>query len=171
MFICIQLIYNSNFDTTTERLITPSSRQSLMASENLTSVLPINSFIYSSMLLSVFTRQLISGISLHRNVWIVTIYQCISSLYKNTAFIYKHKFQLSSGHANDCSFLHLLSSETLQWHHTGRDGVPNHHPRDCLLKRLFRRRSKKASKFCVTGLCAWNSPVTDSRCGLDNFYL
>ena len=31
---------------------------------------------------------------------------------------------------------------------------------DCLLNRLFRRRSKKTSKFRVTGLCAGNSPVT-----------
>ena len=29
-----------------------------------------------------------------------------------------------------------------------------------LLNRLFRRRSKKTSKLCVTGLCAGNSPVT-----------
>ena len=30
----------------------------------------------------------------------------------------------------------------------------------CLLNRLFRRRSNKTSKLCVTGLCAGNSPVT-----------
>ena len=36
----------------------------------------------------------------------------------------------------------------------------NQQPHDCLLNRLFRRRSKKTSKFCVTGLCAGNSPVT-----------
>ena len=29
-----------------------------------------------------------------------------------------------------------------------------------LLNRLFRRRSKKTSKLCVTDLCAGNSPVT-----------
>ena len=32
-----------------------------------------------------------------------------------------------------------------------RDGVSNHHRLDCLLNRLFRRRSKKTSKLCVTG--------------------
>ena len=37
-------------------------------------------------------------------------------------------------------------------------GVSNHQPRDCLLKRLFRRRSRKTSKLRVTGLCAENSP-------------
>ena len=47
---------------------------------------------------------------------------------------------------------------TLQWRHNGRDGVSNHQPRDWLLNRLFRRRSKKTSKLRVTGLCAGNSP-------------
>ena len=35
-----------------------------------------------------------------------------------------------------------------------------HQPYDCLLNRLFRRRSQKTSKLRVTGLCAGNSPVT-----------
>ena len=48
---------------------------------------------------------------------------------------------------------------TLQWRHNGRDDVSNHQPHDCLLNRLFRRRSKKTSKHRVTGLCAGNSPV------------
>ena len=38
--------------------------------------------------------------------------------------------------------------------------VASHQPRDCLLNRLFRRRSKKTSKLSVTGLCAGNSLVT-----------
>ena len=49
----------------------------------------------------------------------------------------------------------------LQWHHNGRDGVSKHQLHDCLLSRLFRRRSKKISKLRVTGLCAGNSPMTD----------
>ena len=49
---------------------------------------------------------------------------------------------------------------TLRWRHNGRNGVSNHQPHDCLLNRLFRRRSKKTSKFRVTGLCAGNSPGT-----------
>ena len=48
----------------------------------------------------------------------------------------------------------------LQWRHDGRDGVWNHNSYDCLLKRLFRRRSKKTSKLCITGQCEGNSPVT-----------
>ena len=42
---------------------------------------------------------------------------------------------------------------TLEWRHNGLDSVSNHQPHDCLLKRLFRRRSKKTSNFRVTGLC------------------
>ena len=49
---------------------------------------------------------------------------------------------------------------SLQWRHNGRNGVSNHQSRDCLLNRLFRRRSKKTSKLRVAGLCAGNSPVT-----------
>ena len=48
---------------------------------------------------------------------------------------------------------------SLQWRHHGRDGVSDHQPHDCLLNRLFRRRSKKTSKLRVTGLCEGNSPV------------
>ena len=39
----------------------------------------------------------------------------------------------------------------LQWRHNGRNC-------DCLLNRLFRRRSTKTSKLRVTGLFAGNSP-------------
>ena len=52
------------------------------------------------------------------------------------------------------------SPPTLQWRHIERDGVRDHQPHDCLLNRLFRRRSKKTPKPRVTGLCAGNSPVT-----------
>ena len=42
---------------------------------------------------------------------------------------------------------------SLQWRHNERDGVSNHQPYDCLLKRSFGHRSKKTSKLRVTGLC------------------
>ena len=51
-------------------------------------------------------------------------------------------------------------TKPLQWRHNGHDSVSNHQPHDCLFSRLFRRRSKKTSKFLVTGLCAGNSPGT-----------
>ena len=59
-------------------------------------------------------------------------------------------------------FLTLHTSHTLisQWRHNGRDGVSNHQPHDFLVRRLFRRRSKKTSKLRVIGLCAGNSPVS-----------
>ena len=53
---------------------------------------------------------------------------------------------------------HMPFVRSLRWHHNGRDSVSNHQPRDCLLSRLFRRRSKKKLKLRVTGLCAGNSP-------------
>ena len=56
--------------------------------------------------------------------------------------------------------IHQKIPFTLQWRHNGRDCVSNHQPHDCLLKRLFMRKSKKASKPRVTGLCQGNSPVT-----------
>ena len=48
----------------------------------------------------------------------------------------------------------------LQWHHNERDGVSNHRRLDCLFSRLFRRRSKKTSKFRIPGLWKGNPPVT-----------
>ena len=52
------------------------------------------------------------------------------------------------------------SFESLRWRHNERDSVSNHQPHDCLLNRLFRRRSKKTSRLRVTGLCVGNSPGT-----------
>ena len=48
----------------------------------------------------------------------------------------------------------------LQWRHNESDDILSHQPHDCLLKRLFRRRSKKTSNIRVTGLCAGNSAGT-----------
>ena len=45
--------------------------------------------------------------------------------------------------------------QSLLWRHNGHEGVSNHQPQP-----FIRRRSKKSSKLRVTGLCAWNSPVT-----------
>ena len=49
---------------------------------------------------------------------------------------------------------------SLHWRHNERNGISNHQPRDCLLHRLFRCRSKETSKLHVTGLCEGNSPIT-----------
>ena len=53
-----------------------------------------------------------------------------------------------------------LGTEILRWRHNGRDGVSNHQPHDCLFNRLFRYKSKKASKLRITTLCVGNSSVT-----------
>ena len=57
-------------------------------------------------------------------------------------------------------FISHLCHIPSRWRHNGRDGVSNHHPHDCLLKRLFRRRSKETLKLPVTWLCVGNSLVT-----------
>ena len=57
-----------------------------------------------------------------------------------------------------------LTHRALQLRHNKHDGFSNHQPRDCLLKRLFRRRSKKnhssASLAFLRGIHRWhvNSP-------------
>ena len=52
----------------------------------------------------------------------------------------------------------LCCCSALHWRHNDHDGVSNHQPHDCLLNRLFKRRSKKTSKLRVTGLCVGKSP-------------
>ena len=68
-------------------------------------------------------------------------------------FLYWH------GHRNITLYVYWIHL-SLRWRYNGRDSVSNHQPHDCLLNRLFRRRSKKTSKLRVTGLCAHKWPVT-----------
>ena len=72
-----------------------------------------------------------------------------------------HEFK-SYQTCNNCVILNQISSRfyALQWRHNGHDSVSNHQHYDCLLNRLFRRRSKKTSKLRVTGLFVGNSPGT-----------
>ena len=60
----------------------------------------------------------------------------------------------------DCIGRYNFLMLSLQWRHNELDGTSNHLHIDCLLNRLFQRRSMKTSKLCVTGLCEGNSPVT-----------
>ena len=69
-------------------------------------------------------------------------------------------FYLTQRKKNICNSSYRGSHISLQLRHNEHDDVSNHQPHDCLLNRLFRRRSKETSKLCVTGLCAGNSPVT-----------
>ena len=66
------------------------------------------------------------------------------------------------GIVQTCSGAVSQAFGTLHWRHNEHDGASNCQPHDCLLNRLFRRKSKKTSKFRVTGLCEWNSPATGS---------
>ena len=59
-----------------------------------------------------------------------------------------------------CMTSSITRGSSLQWRHNEPDGISNHQHRDCLLNRLFRRRSKKTSNPRVTGFCEGNSPVT-----------
>ena len=89
----------------------------------------------------------------HHWVSICRRYGCkvSSKIYDCTRNHGEHRWEIKQGR---------YSSFALRWRHNERDSVSNHQPHDCLLNRLFRRRSKKTSKLRVTGLCAGNSPGT-----------
>ena len=78
-------------------------------------------------------------------------------------FIHENIKKMSSGtilSRPQCVSTKIWASlRTLQWRHNERHGVSNHQPHNCLLNRLFMRRSKKTSKPRVTGQCEGNSPV------------
>ena len=73
---------------------------------------------------------------------------------------YLSSIQIRKLPIQDYSCMSRGANMTLVWHHNGHDGVSNHQPHNCLLKRSYRPRSKKTSKLHVNGLCARNSPVT-----------
>ena len=96
-----------------------------------------------------------SNVFIHENASIVAI------------FVIQDMILTQIGTREQCVFYIMTpgylphsSRDGLHWRHNGRDGVSNHQPHHCLLNRLFRRKSKKAWKLPVTGLCAGNSPVT-----------
>ena len=64
----------------------------------------------------------------------------------------KHQSSSESISTSWCRPRFILATPSLRWRHSGCDSVSNHQPHDCLLNRLFRRRSKKTSKLRVTGL-------------------
>ena len=50
----------------------------------------------------------------------------------------------------------LVWPASLQWRHTERDGISNNsQPHDCLLNRLFRRRSKKHQRSASLAFVRW----------------
>ena len=97
------------------------------------------------------------------------IYENLSILVKkwvlgvtcHMGFIYD---SVQNWHQWKCQWACIIPSSSLwfhviQWRHKKRNGVSNHQPHDCFLKRFFRCKTKKTSKLHVTGLCEGNSPV------------
>ena len=73
--------------------------------------------------------------------------------------VVSHVFAVCLSHSCHCSCWVVFVFITVTKKNE-REGVSNHQPQDCLLNRLFRHRSNKASKLCVTSLCLGNTPVT-----------
>ena len=83
--------------------------------------------------------------------------------YTNSNFNFRNSTRINSVYRiwkktlQNCGYYSLFPIP-LRWRHNDHDCVSNHQPRGCSLNRLLRRRSKKTSKLCVTGLCVGNSP-------------
>ena len=94
--------------------------------------------------------------------WLCRIGRFLSCLRKDLNYLRAYIGNTNSISHKICMKLqHLVDScDSLHWRYNGHDSVSNHQPHDCLLNRLFRRRSKKISKLRVIGLCAGNSPET-----------
>ena len=73
--------------------------------------------------------------------------------FNKTMSIYQNRNYINSQYKDKTVSRTSHHYNALQWRQNGRDSVSNHQPHDCLLNRLFRRRSKKTSKLRVTGLC------------------
>ena len=70
--------------------------------------------------------------------------------------------------------MNIAKCISLQVRHNERNGVSNHRRLDYLLNSLFRRRSKKTSKFRFTGFCEGNLAVTSgfpSQMANDAFFI
>ena len=91
----------------------------------------------------------VNGGSLHKEPVMYSLYAILAVEINETGKNDQEKYKLG------------VMTLTLHWRHNERGGVSDHQSRDCLLNRLFKRRSKKTSKLRVTGLCAGNSPMTD----------
>ena len=105
------------------------------------------------------------GIQYDSIVWVIIRRRGVSSERRRSSCSSSGLFYWHWGyHYQHCDnvsdIIEMHRNTTLQWLHNGRDSVSNHQPHGCLLNRLFRRRSKKTPKLCITGLCAGNSPVT-----------
>ena len=110
--------------------------------------------VYKSVTLTNRWSNIVSQNMYTNHAWILTNFYCNS--YSRQLHLLNLFFLLSFS----ISCNKHTKAISLQWRHNERDSVSNHQPRDCFPNRLFRRRSKKASKLRVTGFCAGNSPGT-----------
>ena len=97
------------------------------------------------------------AVSLNSKLYIIVAFICSNQCFSGIEYICK-MMKLNGWQwvfSSDCRTIFPL-----QWRHNGHHSVSYHQPRDCLLNRLFWRRSKKTSKLCVTGICAGKSPGT-----------
>ena len=90
----------------------------------------------------------------HCGIWNWCIAGFVTSILPCCGISYKGPIEMNW---HWVSAKHQEAEDPLQWHNNERVSVSNHQPHNCLLNRLFGRRSKKTSKFHVTGLCAGNS--------------
>ena len=93
-----------------------------------------------------------------RDIWAVRRIQAVSCITIGTFKIDWIHLMWLHQHCEICGLFYILVP--LRWRHNEHDSVSNQQPLNCLLNRLFRRRSKKTPKLRVTGLCAGNSPGT-----------
>ena len=107
-------------------------------------------------------------VMLHRALFVRPAVPSLTIKYYDNSWDFRWLMpNLPPSHATGCRFrqpavplVTIKFASSLLWRHNGRHGVSNHQPHNCLLDCLFRRRSKKTSKLCVTGFCVGNSPVT-----------
>ena len=94
-------------------------------------------------------------LQMHRTIILASVLSIVRQMpriHTSWITISLRKSFLRGKHRSAATFITVTS----QWARC----VSNHQPLDCLLNRLFRRRSKKTSKLRATGLCAGNSPET-----------
>ena len=92
----------------------------------------------------------------------ILIYSFLSKCYHLSSQI-KSSCSLVWAQRRWCHLTHEQPTNTWvpsKWRHNKRHGVSNHRRLHCLLNCWYKPSSEKTSKFCVTGLCAGNSPVT-----------
>ena len=129
-------------------------------------MVPVSTLAFFSPLLSWISNCYHNSLNVHIQVNLLTVIPIVPMCLKihTSLWCIHHRTFFENTGLNTCMWNALVSCwHSLQWHHNGRDSVSNHQPHDCLLNRLFRRRSKKTSKLRVTGLCAGNSPVNSQH--------